>query len=74
MLTQVEGALGTGGLVALALLATFSFLAWWPAIAAVVLSDRPLWKKIPLFLTLALFPPVSFAILAGAIRRGLTLR
>ena len=62
--------LGTGGFVVFMLIATISFLAWLPAIAAVVLSEKPFAQRLSLFLTLALFPPFSLAIMAASIRKG----
>lgn len=52
------------------ILGTLSFLAWWPAIAAVVVSERPLAVRVPLFLALAFCPPVSLAVMAASIRKA----
>lgn len=70
MMTQLEATLGTGGLAAVAFLGTLSFLAWWPAIAAVVVSERTLLLRLPLLLVLALVPPVSLAVMAYSIKQA----
>lgn len=74
MLSQIEAALGTGGLAVVALFGTISFLAWMPAIAGVVISDRPLFRKLTAFLALAVFPPFSLVVMAASIRRATPAR
>src|SRR5690554_2880656 len=74
MLAQLDAALGTGGLAVLALFGTVSFLAWMPAIAGVVISERPLARKLPLFVALSLFPPISLVIMAVSIKKATPAR
>ena len=70
MISQLQATLGTGGLAFVMILGTLSFLAWMPAIAAVVVSEKPLLHRVPLFLALAVFPPLSLVVMTVSIQKA----
>lgn len=70
MLAELTDILGSGGTGALMLIASLSFLAWMPAIAAVVVGPRSRIPKILLLFTLAIFPPASLAVMAAAVKNA----
>ena len=54
----------------LMLLAAVSFLAWMPAIAAVVDSRRGTYPKLLLLLMLAAFPPAALGVMVMAVKNA----
>lgn len=63
MLNAMSTNLGTGGLLAVALLGTLTLLAWLPAVAAVAGGEQPWRKRLPLLSLLVVLPPSALLLL-----------